>query len=692
MMATLALAAITSAAPFALQEVTVTATRRPQRAREVAGSLHREVASEFGRIDTTHVAESLNRAPGVFMQRGSGQESLLAIRSPVLTGAGACGAFLWLEDGFPIRPTGFCNVNQSFEINTAQALAIEVWRGPGAAIHGANAVHGVINVVTPRVADLPGQALELRTGAYEHAGVAATLRTDHSALLLDLRHEAGFRADSPVDEMKVLWLHDRDLAGGALRIRAAVSRLDQETAGFIRGFESYRDPLLQRSNPNPEAFREAESARLSARWQRESCAECAEELGLILRYSDMRFLQHFLLGKPLEENSQTSLAVSAARSGPLGATLIWRLGWDGELASTELLQTQAEPTLEGSALARAIRPIGKHYDFAAQIVGTGVQAGLEQTRGRWHWLASVRFDHTRYDYENRMRVGNTDETGQACGFGGCLYSRPADRRDAFNDFTPRFELRYRIDEQRLWYAVLSDGFRPPEITELYRLQRGQNVAELDSERLRALELGWRRHAQKSRVDLALFAQRKERSILRDANGFVIVAGRSRHEGFEYSLQHTLDERWQIILGGTYALHRYGFSRDIEGGERITRGDDIDTAPRHLHGLTIRWQVDERLRLGLETRHIGAYFADAANERRYPGHTLLALRGSYRLAGGESSERVELGFEIDNLLNQRYADRADFAQGNWRYFPGRDRSLFLNLRWRFDGESMSAGTP
>ena len=47
------------------------------------------------------------------IQRGSGQESLTALRSPVLTGAGACGAVLVLEDGIPIRPVGTCNVNDS---------------------------------------------------------------------------------------------------------------------------------------------------------------------------------------------------------------------------------------------------------------------------------------------------------------------------------------------------------------------------------------------------------------------------------------------------------------------------------------------------------------------------------------------------------------------------------------------------
>ena len=47
--------------------------------------------------------------------------------------AGACGAFLLLEDGFALRPPGFCNVNELFETNTEQARAIEVTRGPGSA-------------------------------------------------------------------------------------------------------------------------------------------------------------------------------------------------------------------------------------------------------------------------------------------------------------------------------------------------------------------------------------------------------------------------------------------------------------------------------------------------------------------------------------------------------------------------------
>ena len=49
----------------------------------------------------------LNRAPGVHIHRGSGQEHLTAIRSPVLVGGAGAGSFLYLEDGIPMRAAGF---------------------------------------------------------------------------------------------------------------------------------------------------------------------------------------------------------------------------------------------------------------------------------------------------------------------------------------------------------------------------------------------------------------------------------------------------------------------------------------------------------------------------------------------------------------------------------------------------------
>jgi len=671
--------------PPALEELVITARRRAQPLAEVAASVTRLSATEAGRLDLTHPVEALNRVPGVWLQRGSGQESLLAIRSPVLTGAGACGAFLLLEDGFPLRPTGFCNVNQLFEVNTSQAAALEVLRGPGSMVHGANAVHGVINVITPAARELEGARVSLTAGADEFAALTASFGDGQSALQGLWRHDGGFRFDSATREGKLNLVHDRAFAGGELRLRAAATRLDQDTAGFLRGFAAYRDPLQRRSNANPEAFRDASSLRLAASWRRSDCETCEAEWRLMLRDSSMEFLQHFLLGKPLERNAQRSALLSYARSQPLAASwlgddLALRVGLDLERAATRLLETQAGPTLEGSAAARAIRPAGRHYDYAVQLAAAGLGAALEGRAAPWLWRVSLRGDRVAYGYDNRMRDGNTAEDGTPCP-GGCLYSRPADRRDRFAVLTPRLEVIRALGDGHHVYAVLSDGFRPPEITELYRLQRNQRVAELEAEALRAAELGWRfglgeTRAGALRGSLALFRARKSNVILRDANGFNAIGGRTRHEGTEYELQWRLTERWQLAAGGTYARHRYDFTRAIEGGETLTAGREIDTAPRNIHRLAASAALPYALQLELEARYTGGYFADAANERRHPAQTVLGLRARW-----QASPQLALTLDVDNLADRLLADRADFAQGDWRYFPARRRSAYVGVDWR-----------
>jgi len=46
-----------------------------------------------------------------------------------------------------------------------------------------------------------------------------------------------------------------------------------------------------------------------------------------------------------------------------------------------------------------------------------------------------------------------------------------------------------------------------------------------------------------------------------------------------------------------------------------------------------------------------------------------------------TENVTLFGAVRNLANTDYAERADFAFGNDRYFPGEDRAFTLGLRAR-----------
>ncbi len=658
-----------------LEEVLVTATRSPVALASYAGSATRVTAGDTALLGATHASELVNRAAGAMIQHGSGQESLTALRSPVLTGAGACGAVLVLEDGIPIRPVGTCNVNELFEVNFEQAAAIEVLRGPGSVLYGSSAVHGIINVIPPMPVEIPAVGITVEGGsdAWRRVQLAAS-RDDRAGgglgLVMLATDDGGWRDASGFEEQKLNAVWSQAVGDGTLKLALSGTNLDQETAGFIEGEDAYRDPAVARSNPDPEAYRDATSLRLAAHYRGAS----GGELRAYLRSSRMDFLQHFLLGQPVEENGQDSggVMLSLARDFAGGALIA---GIDAELASSSLLQEQDGPTTDGPPEAQVIRPAGRHYDYAVE---SGVVAAYASWRRplaeRWSLDAGLRIEHARYDYDNRMIDGSTDENGVPCP-GGCLYTRPADRSDDFTNLAPRLGVVWNPLDPVTAYLSFARGFRAPEATELYRLQRQQAVADLDSETVDAAELGLRWRGAAASIDLALFHMDKRDVILRDSAGFNVSGGRTSHEGLEYEADWAFADEWVLSAAGTLARHEYRFTGAVEQGEQIVSGNDVDTAPRDIHSLRLRhdgaWIEAE-----LEWLWIGPYWANAANTARYGGHDVGNLRVSVEPARGWVAS-----LRVTNLADAAYADRADFAFGSYRYFPGRGRAYFVEVGWR-----------
>ena len=85
-----------------LEEVVVTANRADQTIAEVSSNISVITADDLTRINPTHINEAMQRVAGAWISRGNGQEHLTALRSPVLTGAGACGAFLMPTQSMPV--------------------------------------------------------------------------------------------------------------------------------------------------------------------------------------------------------------------------------------------------------------------------------------------------------------------------------------------------------------------------------------------------------------------------------------------------------------------------------------------------------------------------------------------------------------------------------------------------------------
>jgi outer membrane receptor protein involved in Fe transport len=664
----------------ALSEIVVTSQRRDQAMLDHAGNIDLLDAALVDGVRHQHPYELMTRSAGVWVSRGSGQEHLTAMRSPVLTGAGSCGGFLFLEDGIPIRPAGFCNVNQLFEIATEQARSVEVIRGPGNALYGSNALHGTMNFLMPAPGDRADAHGSLELGSNEFARLRVEGPIDPESRFfgsLMLTDDGGFRDDSGYTQWKAHGKAATRFLEGDLLVAFTATDLDQETAGFIVGEDAYRDPEINRSNPNPEAFREASSQRLYGIWSRD-VDNFSIDIRPYLRHSEMSFLQHFLPGQPLEENGHASVGALSAVTVE-SDNVVTVVGADIEWGDVWLEETQFGPA-EGSDFLRETRPEGKHYDYDVKtfLMAPYIQAEI-MAGDRFTFGLGLRAEYSRYDYDNRMLTGNSRDDGTPCGFGGCLYSRPADRSDSFVNFAPNLSVGIRLDPESLLYVSAARGFRAPQTTELYRLQSGQEVADLESERIDSVEAGLRRSGSAWSVDVSLFTMRKRDSVFRDAQGFNVSGARTRHQGLEASVDWQIAGSWSATLDATYARHQYDFDRVAARGETFVSGRDVDTAPRLFGGVEVNYDDGNRLRGAMQWVYMGDYFLDAENRFDYPGHSLVNLRATI-----DVGSRTSLTARINNLLDEEYADRADYAFGNYRYFPGRGREVFVEFRYSLAG--------
>lgn len=638
----------------------VTATRALSSLDENTVSITPIAVDEVARL-AEHPAEIINQAPGAFIQAGSGQEHLTAIRSPVLTGGAGAGSFLYLQDGVPLRSAGFANVNGLFDAMTPFAARLEVVRGPGEVIYGSNAVHGAINVISPDPLGEDLTRLQLGAGAFDRYSGTAELRRRGIYAALHGYSDGGYRADSGVDQLKAQLAYGWYRGNSSVTTRASFHHLEQETAGFVQGQDAFRDDDLRRTNPNPDAFRDLSHFVISS----EVVHRTDEGSLTVTPYaiaSDMTFRLHFLPSQAIEETRHVAVGALSSWQRTLAPDTELLAGIDLEWAQGELFEEQLIPRVF------SYTP-GVHYDYTVDSFSAAPFARIRhQATQRLSLQAGLRLNHTGYDYQNHEPdFGPSDR-----------FQRPDDRRDEFTVLTGRLGAVYEIGGGASLFGAVSRGARPPQTSDLYRLQVNQAVGGIDPETLDMVETGFRYFSNNITAEIVAFAGHKENFLFRDADGFTVDNGETDHRGVEFLLDWKISDSVGMRLAGTVADHRYGFSRQVSrSSEVIRKGNEIDTAHSVLFTAGAFWSPWEQLDLEARLTHVGAYKMDAAGTQRYPGHHLLDIFANYQL-----KENLKISGEISNLTDERYATRADFAFGNERYFPGEERAAkaAITISW------------
>lgn len=658
------------AAPYALGTMVVTGTRQQSNLLDLAGNTSVIGPNDIVFTAPQRPAEILNQLPGVDIQQGSGEEHITAIRSPALNGGAGQGSFLYLEDGIPLRAAGFGNVNGLYEENIEQAGSVEVVRGPGSALYGSNAVHGLINVI-PRA---PSRQFEGEVdatagmfGQWQQMGtVSDTIGSNGFRISAENNHDHGWRDDTRLDEQK--WVARNVWTGADDTVTSMISgqNLNQQTGAYINGADSYLNRSLAKTNPVPDAYRKADSIRGMTRWQHDLSDSLQLSITPYTRYTEMNLLMHYLPSQAIQTNAHYSFGVQNALYKTLPGGHLIIVGTDVEYTDGWYNEFQELPTF---TLGKSLYLQGTHYNLNvnSEVVAPYIHSEwqvLEHTR----FTAGVRMEETNYDYTNQASTGI---------FG--LYQRPADRSDSFLTVTPKLGAVQQWQPWLASYLNLSRGARAPQVTDLYELQNKQQVGQVKSETMDNAEIGTRGTFAGVTFDTSAYWMNKNHYFYRAADGTNVPDGKTEHRGVELGLSAPLPGNFDIGAAATYARHTYAFNRpDSTLINSVTKGSDMPEAPHTVANLRLGYTFAPAWRAELEWVHMGAYYLDNADTHSYGGHELFNLRASALI-----NENLTLHAKVLNLTNRAYADRAAITTtGVDQYFPGAPLTAMAGATVRF----------
>lgn len=641
----------------------------------------------------SHPSQIISQVPGAAVAVTNGEGHTTAIRQPFTTSP----VYLFLEDGIPIRSTGFFNHNALYEINLPQSGGIEVIRGPGTALYGSDAIGGIVNVLTrtpPAKAEASAFGEVGSFGWWRFLGGGGNARgDDYWRADLNLTHTDGWRAKTAYDRTSGTARWDRDLGGSAaLRTILSFSKIDQETgANSPLPLADYLDNPTK--NNLPIAFRRVAALRLSSSYEREFGSSLLT-VTPYLRDNAMDLLASF--------NLNNDPTISYGQNQSFGVRLKWRHDFGGAMRLRLIAGADLE-TSPGGRKEDAIRTTttgagasrqhlsyavgARIYDYSVTYGGLspyvhGEISPVEPLR----LAAGLRVDRIGYDFDNNFTapvtvaaVGGTFPTAVR------VYGQAPDTRVSFRHASPKLGATWALAKDTHLFVSRNHGFRAPSEGDMFRPSFGATAAAAQAAAQAALalkpikadqvETGLRGKLFGLSYDVVAYSLKKRDDIVsqRDtATNFTtrVNAGMTRHTGLEIAAGLPVGSQFRLDTALSFANHYY---ENFVTSNGDFSGKHIEAAPRKLGNTRLSWTPSAGARLQLEWVKVGRYWLDAANTGSYAGHNLFNLRGNWEFQKGLSAFAT-----LNNLADKRYADSAQISSSTQVFSPGLPRAIYAGL--------------
>ncbi|MES9862038.1 MAG: TonB-dependent receptor [Candidatus Thiodiazotropha sp. LLP2] len=620
-----------------LLDMTVTSvSRKEQILSDAPSAIYVITQEDIRRSGMTQIPELLRMVPGMHVARIDANKWAISARG--FNGRYA-NKLLVLMDGRSLYTPLYSGVYWDVQDTVLEDIErIEVIRGPGATLWGANAVNGIINIITKSAQETEGGLVSLASGS-EETGSGVLRYSGKTANDIAYRlYAKGFQRDGSVffdgDEAEDDWEGER------IGFRTDSKFSDRDS--FTLQGDLYSGVAGQNNfSPFPPPFgtlsedqADTSGGNLVTRWRHSISSNSS--FGLQFYYDrtkrknatlteqrdtyDLDFQHDFLLGKR--------------------HAIIWGAGYRSTRDDIDSPST--------SAL------MFNNLENRDNIISAFVQDDITLVTDQWHLILGTKYEHNDY-------------TG--------------------DEFQPSLRMTWTPDSNNSFWGAASRAVRTPS-----RIETDINIRvgpisvsgneDFETEKLLAYELGYRSQVTPGlSLDIAAFYNEYD-----DLSTFELVGSPSpnntqivldnRMTGESYGMELTanweVNDNWRIKASHAWLKVSLETER---GSSDTTTAQSSDVTPEHQ--TQIRSLYDLTHELEFDT---SIYYLSKNPNAKIDDHTRLDIR-----LGWHADKNLELSLALQNLLQDEHREFVEFSG-----FSGPvglkstqvERSLLLQLKWKF----------
>lgn len=632
----------------------ISVSRKSQRVADSAAAVYVLSGEDIQRSGATSVPEALRMVPGLDVARLGSDRWAVSAR-------GFNGRFanklLVLVDGRSVYSKLFSGVFWEAEDLMLEDIdRIEVIRGPGAALWGANAVNGVVNIITKKAQATQGSLLAVSVGNEERGSVVARYGARSDADTYYRVWAKATRNDASVDNagqptfddgrsVRAGFRLDKEMGGGA-RFSLIGNAYDTESG------DTLLEPSLAAPYVNPVNFRQKNTgANLLGRheWVLDDGSQA--QLQAYVDHSS-------LLAFSVVNEKHTTVDVDFQHRRQIGSRqdVVWGVGyrWIEDGIDTNWVLLNVTPKSQTS-----------------QLVSAFVHDEITLEPERWKLMLGTKLEHNSYtgfEIQPNVRLLWTPTAVDTLWAAVSRAVRTPSRGERDAQVNP------------LVLAPLSASNPSP----LPLWQQILPNSNLDSEKLLAYEIGYRTQLSSFLFfDATAFHNRYTELRSVSSVGTVVDFFPTPHllnqvvtgnvlsattEGVELAADWYAADWWRLQGSYTHFEMKADRSGDAanDAQARLFEGSD----PRHQVSLRSSMDIDANRKFDVWIRHVSSLPAIAI-----PAYTAVDMRYAWK-----PRKDLELSVVGQNLFDSRHAE---FVSDN---MPTRNvevqRGAYVKVKWQF----------